>query len=222
MTDATHDPWTDRLSEYLDGELADGERRELERHLAGCAGCTAVLDELRWVVARARALDDRPPANDLWPGIAAMIGAPRPRRRFVFSVPQLAAAGIALMLLSGGTVWTLLHRGPTPAVAARPAAAVTPTLVPVALRGVDSAAQSYDRAVQDLQKVLEAGRGRLDTTTVRVLEQNLKLIDRAIADARRAVQADPASAYLNEYLMRTMQRKVELLRNAAVLVSSQS
>jgi hypothetical protein len=76
--------------------------------------------------------------------------------------------------------------------------------------------------VLDLQKVLDAGRGRLDTTTVRVLEQNLKLIDRAIADARRAVQADPASAYLNEYLMRTMQRKVELLRNAAVLVSSQS
>ena len=223
--DATRDPWIDRLSEYLDGELPEGDRRQLEAHLAGCADCTGVLDELRWVVGRARALDDRPPATDLWPGIAAMIGAPAARRRLLFSVPQLLAAGIALMLLSGGTVWTLLHRqAVTPRIATHSpvAAPGTPSVISVGLGGVDSATQTYDRAVADLQTVLTQGRGRLDTTTVRVLEKNLKLIDRAIADARSAVQADPASAYLNRYLMRTMQRKVELLRNAAVLVSAQS
>ena len=61
------DQWTDRLSEYLDGELGAAERAALEGHLATCAECGATLAELRRVVARARALDDRPPTADLWP-----------------------------------------------------------------------------------------------------------------------------------------------------------
>src|SRR2546430_2987728 len=68
------DTWTDRLSEYIDGTLPEAERTALEAHLAGCAACGTTLDELRRVVARARALDDRPPASDLWPAIAEQIG----------------------------------------------------------------------------------------------------------------------------------------------------
>src|SRR2546430_8462046 len=64
------DTWMERLSEYIDGTLAETERGALEAHLAGCAACRTALDELRRVVARARALDDRPPATDLWPAIA--------------------------------------------------------------------------------------------------------------------------------------------------------
>lgn len=64
------DPWRERLSEYLDGELESGERERLERHRAGCAECTLALEELRRVVAFAHALPDRPPSGDLWPAIA--------------------------------------------------------------------------------------------------------------------------------------------------------
>src|SRR2546422_8123480 len=105
------DTWTDRLSEYVDGTLADGERAALEAHLAGCAACRATLDELRRVVARARGLEDRPPAADLWPGIAERIGvsaqvvslaARRRARRISLSVPQLIAAGGAPGLVGGG------------------------------------------------------------------------------------------------------------------------
>ena len=42
-----HEEWTDKLSEYLDGELADDERYAVESHLSGCAECAAVLDDLR-------------------------------------------------------------------------------------------------------------------------------------------------------------------------------
>src|SRR3989442_1003656 len=51
----TKDNWTDRLSEYVDGTLAVGERAALEAHLTGCAACAVTLEELRRVVARARA-----------------------------------------------------------------------------------------------------------------------------------------------------------------------
>src|SRR5207247_8709535 len=108
------DQWTDRLSEYLDGELAAPERTTLEAHLASCDGCRTTLDELRRVVTNARALDDRPPTADLWPAVAARIGlASRARpvaRRFSFTVPQLAAASVVLALLSGGGAWLIVRR----------------------------------------------------------------------------------------------------------------
>src|SRR6266496_5228482 len=64
------DTWTNRLSEYLDGDLPEKELAGLEAHLPGCADCRATLQQLRRVVARAQALDDRPPTADLWPAIA--------------------------------------------------------------------------------------------------------------------------------------------------------
>jgi hypothetical protein len=66
--------------------------------------------------------------------------------------------------------------------------------------------------------VLAGGRGQLDTTTIKVIEQNLAAIDQAIAQAQRALEADPANMYLNTHLAETMRRKLELLRQAATLV----
>jgi hypothetical protein len=80
------------------------------------------------------------------------------------------------------------------------------------------ATESYASAVADLEQVLANGRGQLDTTTVRVIEQNLAAIDRAIAQAQRALNADPANLYLNTHLAETMRRKLDLLRQAAALV----
>jgi hypothetical protein len=80
----------------------------------------------------------------------------------------------------------------------------------------------YESAVRDLQRVLDEGRGRLDTATVRVLEQNLHLIDAAIAECRQALAADPASAYLNAHLADIMQQKLELLRQAARLAAART
>jgi hypothetical protein len=182
---------------------------------------------------RAGALDDRQPAADLWAGIAERIGAERSgeragvpagltpvlplRRRFTFSLPQLLAAGIALAVFSAGGAWVLHPGVPTIAVQLAPGTTGTVPATPV---GISGTAQSYDAAVDDLTRILAEGQGRLDTATVRVLEQNLSLIDRAIADAQRAVAADSANLYLNTHLAETMRRKVDLLRQAAALVAA--
>jgi len=216
-----NDQWTDRLSEYVDGELAAGERSALETHLATCANCRATLGDLRGVVARAKSLEDRAPKADLWSGIHARLtpgrrpGVSLPWR-VSFSVPQLMAASIALVLLSGGGAWLALRQpqalrgGPTaplPDGVVRPAAVWT---------------GRTDAAIADLQDVLRRNESRLDTATVRVVRENLALIDRAIAQARGALAADPGNAYLNLHLADTMRRKLELLRRVNAIAAAQS
>jgi hypothetical protein len=98
------------------------------------------------------------------------------------------------------------------------ASVLTPRSTVVNATARTSATQSYAAAVADLERVLADGRGQLDSSTVRVIEQNLQAIDRAIAQAQRALEADPANLYLNTHLAETMRRKLDLLRQAAALV----
>ena len=225
------DQWTERLSEYVDGELEDGERVALESHLPSCTECSRIVGELRRVVRRAHTLKQEAPGHDLWPGIASRIGTTpshaggvadlttrrRSSRRWSFSLTQLAAAGIALITISGGAVWILRAGVPLPTIA--PVAGVpAPHSLVVNAVARPSATQSYAAAVADLERVVADGRGQLDSSTVRVIEQNLQAIDRAIAQAQRALEADPANLYLNTHLAETMRLKLDLLRQAAALV----
>jgi hypothetical protein len=220
-----NDQWTNRLSEYLDGELDSTERASLEAHLATCGHCYATLGELRQVVAHAKALTDAEPETDLWPNIRARLTqgsetrrhAPgMARRRFSFTVPQLLAASIALVLLSGSGAWLALasRQGtPAPTVASTPRPRIT---------SVASWTGRTDAAIVDLQTALTQNESRLDTATVRIVRLNLAIIDRAIAEARIALHKDPGNAYLNLHLANTMRRKVDLLRRVNDMAAARS
>lgn len=205
------DPWTDRLSEYLDDDLEPPERSAIEQHLAQCGSCRETLEGLRRVTARAATLPVRVPSSDLWPGIERRVRTIRPGRRTVtFSVTQLAAAAVVLMALSGGLVWMLRNpagdtasvTGQTTSGQHRPA-----TTLPLSL-----ADATYDKAVTDLQQALVQDRSRLDPNTVQIIEKNLRTVDEAIAQAQRALEADPSNTYLNSHLADARRRKLALLR----------
>jgi anti-sigma factor RsiW len=225
------DNWTDRLSEYIDGELSVDEAEALEAHLMECAECGRTLQQLRMVVTRASQVIDREPATDLWQGIAARISAPElvseapvatlhGKRRFSFSGSQLAAASIALMLMSAGTMYMVVGRDDVQ----QQVAVTQPAPAPAApgLASVRAVTRNYDPAVAELELVLERNREQLDTSTVRVLEQNLAIIDRAITDARSALGQEPANPYLSRYLDQAMQKKVQLLRRATSVMRAQT
>lgn len=75
----------------------------------------------------------------------------------------------------------------------------------------------YDREISSLRRMLETRRAELDTSTVRVLEENLKIIDGAIEQSRQALARDPNSTFLMNHLNEALGRKVELLRTATLL-----
>lgn len=206
-------PAPEQLSQFLDGDLPPEEHQRLATHLEVCAECAELLDDLRRVLARAQSLEDRPPRLDLWPGVAAAIGAAPPlKRRVQFSLPMLLAASIALMVASGGTV-ALLLQGRASNVAPRP----VPAVAPVAVVANSPSARGYDAAIRSLEAQLTAAQPKLDSTTVRVVREKLDLIDRAIGEAQRALTTDPANSYLNGHLTATRLRKLDLLRRAAAL-----
>ncbi len=222
------DLFSDRLSDYLDGEeLSATERAAIEAHLATCAACQATLAELEAVAARAASLPDAAPVPDLWAGVAARLTPVRAalpfarpqQRRFSFTLPQLVAAGLALMVLSGGLVWVARLDDPRASLPSADAQVEHEETEPIARVGFADA--NYDQAVADLEKMLQDNRSRLDPQTVQTLEDNLRTIDQAIEQSRKALRADPANVYLNNHFAASRNRKLALLRRASALATAQ-
>jgi len=225
------------LQDFREGLLDPKDAGEVREHLDACAQCReelAVLTELLGDLGDLPA--EAQPSRDLWPQIAwrmdgvetqdstpsdvemtgaADSGEPRQvrssvRRRFSLPAWQLAAASIALMVISGGTVWAFLSGkteggGPMGTVPRSSAQLVS----------WEDAYGGYDQAVADLESVLERGREVLDPETVQVLEENLRAIDEAIQEAGDALIQDPASTVLQRFLADNFRKKMDLLRQAA-------
>jgi negative regulator of sigma E activity len=233
-----HDPWLDRLSEYIDGELAQDDVGALERHLGECDTCAATLTELRSVVEQAHALEDAPPEHDLWSGIADEIGARRTTagadvvplrwqtaarlrakpgafgwRRLSFTVPELAAAALVLVSASAGVVLWLAGDGrASETMMGEIAHTATDAGAPGRLVTTTPADERYDADIARLGRALEDAREQLDPATVDVIERSLESIDQAIADARTALAADPGNPFLTRHLDNTMRTKLDVLR----------
>ena len=77
--------------------------------------------------------------------------------------------------------------------------------------------QVYDQEIARLSAIIRDQRSQLDTATVAVIERNLRIIDRAIAQSRAALAKDPGSRFLNDQLNSALDQKVELLRTVALL-----
>jgi hypothetical protein len=150
-----------------------------------------------------------------------------------FTLPQLAAAAVLIAAASGGLVWTALSRpdgvrsakAATAQTSAQPSAeqndaAAAPLDAPADhVVAVGLADAQYDAAVSDLETALKQGRGRLDASTIAIVEHNLQIIDQAIDQARDALAADPANTYLSGHLVEARRRKLDLLRRAAALTT---
>jgi hypothetical protein len=226
------DRFTELLSGYLDHDLPRSEHDAVQRHLEACAECRDQLAAIANVKTRAASLVDPPAPTDLWAGIASRIGtagsssaAPArhatvlelPRRSHGWAGSQLLVAAAAFALVTAGALW-LAHDRLSPAL--RPSDGVAqenPAAGGNDVKVADFDASRIEGEIGQLQQALDRGRGKLDPKTVKVLEENLRIIRKATEDARHALEQDPANRDLQDYLAGSVQRKLDLVRRAAVM-----
>ena len=213
MTCDQFDQWLDA---YLDGGLTAAQQGSMDAHLAECAACRTHAGEMRTVLAAATSLPRSvAPPRDLWPDIAARLPARRPvaavRPAAWARWAPLAAAALVLVTVTATLTYRLSRpRGPDPVVA---------VAEPAPLVGF-AADREYVLAAADLERVLAEGRAHLAPATVAIIEQNLAVIDAAIAEARAALAADPANADLRALLWGAHRQKLDLLDRATRLTRS--
>jgi len=103
--------WREQISAYIDGELSEKERRDLEAHLATCPRCAEELRSLQrlktlmgkkepmkagaffWT-RLAAALEDQQRAEMTWRGLASLT------KRFVIGLTAALGLAIAISLLT--------------------------------------------------------------------------------------------------------------------------
>ncbi len=219
---------------YLERELADADRHWMEQHRAGCTHCDTMVRDVDALVADAAALPALSPSRDLWSGIAERLEAPvvplptrtaaamphtmrAPSTRRGVSVRWFAVAATVLVTVSSAVTWRIARSSADAAsiVAANDRAmdsAANAAFVPVV-----NASDVYEQEIAALRTIVNERFTELDSATVVVLQRNLAIIDKAIADSRKALTTDPNSRVLSSTLDRALETKLALMRRLALL-----
>jgi len=235
-----------RLTDHADGVLDAGDCAAVESHLRECLRCAKIVRDIEDIRHDAANLPELAPSRDLWAGIAARIEAPvidlttrqAPARMPQRRTWQMAAAAVLLMALSSGVTYVVTKSDqrsaisdqlaadsitPSTPVAATPGVVVPPrpsrdkgSPVLVSSEGV-APEITYNQEITRLRAILDQRRTSLDPSTIAVVEQSLRTIDKAIEDARAALTTDASSEFLNEQLNRALEKKVSVLRRVALL-----
>lgn len=158
------------------------------------------------------------------PVIAPVIGSAirTPARTRTRARWQLAAAATILIAATAGVTWSVAQRSTMNSVAELQssdtgfAAAMAGTKN---MRNVSrpSLNQTYESEISVLRKIVDERRADLDSTTIVVLERNLRVIDDAIAESKAALAANPQSAFLIDMLADAYDTKLRTLRAIAAM-----
>ena len=109
---------------------------------------------------------------------------------------------------------------PPPIVRGRSQASQSVVMMASRPAGPQSSEAVYGKEIVMLQAIVTQRRAQLDSSTIAIIERNLRIIDAAIEQSKTALAKDPASRLLSEQLTHALDKKVELLRTAALLPAS--
>jgi len=220
----THEVIRHLLDDYVTGELTEDARAPVAEHVAACEICSAEVESLKRILARAADLPKsiEPPA-EAWSTIRTAIlrdeNAGKSRvatsRRFWSRPLVLAAAAAAVVAVLSSTITALYlsSRSPSNVVSVsggRPTDATTPST----LAAFTVEENNYLRQAAMLQDLLYQQETALAPETVAQLKTSLRTIDEAILEARNALARDPSNKLLIEMLSSNYKQKVDLLRRS--------
>lgn len=209
------------LDDYVDGVLDEPRAERVELHLTACAACRHEVEALRSLLAASaglpRSLD---PERDLWPQIAGQLVP-----RTVVAQPGfggrmswwLQAAAAVLLVLFGAFLGRFAPGSPSPSEE-------TPARGEIHLasfedrsvsEGFGLAEAEFLRAKETLWLLALRRQDELSPVTRKVVERNLRILDKAIFELRTALENDPGNPELEHLLLNHHRRGVDLLERLA-------
>ena len=215
------------IHELVDGTLGPIRRAELELHLESCDGCRALAADLQEIARSARSLDVLEPPEHVWKSIAGRLRTERGmtgpssalgRHR---SMAMLAIAA-ALVLAVGASLFMLRTPVPPPQTTATTQPAGEPASGNAAsedpVQGVVKKLAVTETAFQDLVTASEAT-NTVDPKTAAALKKNLLVMNEAINETRKALDADPQSAPARASLYEVLKQKIQFLQDTIALMN---
>jgi anti-sigma factor RsiW len=227
------------INDYADDALTPAERADVERHLASCADCRALVDDLRDIRRAAGSLEQRDAPVRAWARIERAIqleaanrasGAegdarenrPRVEGRARFARSRsvwLGLAAAAVLVLATAAGWRFLPRAqPAGGTANSPGVVINSDAAQVEAE-LRQAEAHYEKAIQGLEQIANAEKGALDPKTAATLQKNLSVIDQAISESRAALRAEPTSEPAQMSLIDSFKTKMGLLQDTVALIN---
>jgi hypothetical protein len=210
------------LSLLLDGGLTDNELRTVEDHLDACPACYRIRLELSEIRTAARELPIHTPPPVLWKRVRAEVEAeidsirPAPpplrsrswrERRFAFTLPQLAGAGVlagALLLTAAFGLW----RGS----AFAPGGSEEFTSVGMQMAMIPDEEALKQRAEQLLSR-LKPRQKEWDPQMREGFEMHLQRIDDSLGRCRQSLLLRPQDQDHQQLIRALYQEKLRLLED---------
>ena len=220
----THEVIRHLLDDYVTGELTEEVREPVADHVAVCAICSAEVESLKEILARAADLPKsvEPPA-EAWSHIRTAIlreenavAGHRASSSVVFwrrPWVMAAAAVVVVAVLSSTTTALYLNSRSHSASAAGGLPGFTDS-TPATLAAFTAEENNYLRQAAMLQDLLDQQQTALAPETIAQLKASLRTIDEAISEARSALLRDPSNKLLIEMLSANYKQKVDLLRRS--------
>jgi anti-sigma factor RsiW len=226
------------LSRYVDDDLPPDEQAAVTQHLASCETCRGMDADLRQIRARARTLGPVPPPGHLWSQITDRlqredVDAQAPTlnhvRSSTFDVrswpmsmswsrrSRLWLGLAAALVVALGTYIAAWVSRRAPATAPADNASRVVSVQDVA-EELDQALAHYDRAVAGLETLAREDGASMDPAVRAALQTNLTAIDRAIAESRAALVANPQNASARASLADALRQKVDVLQTTVAVV----
>jgi hypothetical protein len=234
-------PNENALHDYVDGTGDPAGRRAIDQHLATCASCRQLVDDLREIARAVASLDLREPPVRAWSRIERAIklerehgvtaadssrdaaagrggadaGVPATATPYKWAPWLAAAAALVLATVVGLRVMPGRQRA-TPVSVEAPAAGSAAQAVESELRLAES---HYENAIKGLEQITKADDQSLDPQTAATLQKNLAVIDQAISESRAAIRSQPANEPAQESLIENFKTKIALLQDTVALIN---
>ena len=214
------------INELLDGELREQDRLQLQAHLASCAGCRELYEDLKTIKDTVVPAGEMEPSKEVWeklksrlqaeviPQLEERTEAVKQQRRFGkkarwFQLPspvfKYGLASLVFLALMAGAFFL----GRNYRHWAQPEIQVASENP--ALQKIQEAEFYYRQAIQSLTQAVEESGNGLPPEMVEILQANLSLLDRTIELCQQAVNEQPDNLQAREYLLSAYNSKARFL-----------